>query len=334
MDEKSKNKRLFTFTLYAMLGSLLFLVIFEDITFKLFHIFVIVLYFAFLIALLNVFNKKIEEAEKNIYNKKLREIEKKYKYQNIEEWTNQKTKEIAQLKANEEFRKEFIGNVAHELKTPIFNIQGFISTLLDGAIDNPDVNIKYLERTDKNAQRLIAIVKDLDTISKLETGKLLATKSTFNFVEVVMEIFELLDVQSKEFGIKLVFTPPSKPIFVYADKEKITEVIQNLVLNSIIYGRKDGTTEVILHKKKKKLEVIVRDNGIGIAKKDQDHIFERFFRVDKSRSRERGGSGLGLSIVKHILDAHNQIITVESELNKKTVFKFSLELADEHNKTS
>ncbi len=247
---------------------------------------------------------------------------------NLAEWTKKTNKEIAELKANERFRKEFIGNVAHELKTPIFNIQGFVSTLLDGAINDPAVNIKYLERTDKNVLRLITLVKDLDTISKLETGIIKPDYNVFDVQELITDVFEILDVRAIEYGVKLE-TNAQKGYFVRADKEKIMEVIHNLVLNSIIYGRKNGITAVnISEKGTDKIVIEVKDNGIGIDSKHLSHIFERFYRVDKSRSRERGGSGLGLSIVKHIIDSHNQTIKVKSEIDVGTSFIFTLERAD------
>lgn len=256
-----------------------------------------------------------------------KKIQKNTRVETLEEITKKKTEEIAQLKANEQFRKEFIGNVAHELKTPIFNIQGFIATLLDGAIEDPNVNLKYLERSDKNVQRLIALVKDLDTISKLETGLIKPDYQEFDIVDVINDIFDVLELKANEFGVTLV-CKTNQPILVYADPEKITEVIHNLVLNSIIYGKKDGQTEVLISAKKKKIVISVKDNGIGISEKDQKHIFERFFRVDKSRSRERGGSGLGLAIVKHIIDSHQQKLSVESKVNEGTTFKFTLSKPD------
>jgi len=243
---------------------------------------------------------------------------------NIEEWTKQTEEEIAQLKANEQFRKEFIGNVAHELKTPIFNIQGFISTLQEGAINDPEVNLKYLDRTDKNLQRLITLVKDLDTISKLETGELKPDYSIFNIQDVIFEIFDILQEKAQSYQINLI-NNIDKPIYVKADKEKITEVIHNLTLNSIIYGKKNGTTTIDIEEKEDHIVIQLKDNGIGIEEKHLKHIFERFYRVDKSRSRERGGSGLGLSIVKHIIDTHNQKISVKSVLGEGTTFYFSLE---------
>ncbi len=261
------------------------------------------------------------------YKKMKKKYKKNLKLENLEEITKKKTEEIAQLKANEQFRKEFIGNVAHELKTPIFNIQGFISTLIDGALFDDNVNLRYLERTEKNIQRLIVIVKDLDTISKLETGVIIPDKQKFEVNEIVKDVFDVLELKSNDYGVELI-SDIKRKIYVYADKEKITEVIHNLVLNSIIYGRKNGRTIIYAKIKKKKVHISVKDNGIGISEKYQKHIFERFFRVDKSRSRERGGSGLGLSIVKHIIDAHNQKISVKSEKGVGTTFTFTLDKID------
>ena len=245
---------------------------------------------------------------------------------NIVQWTEKTAQEIEQLKANEQFRKEFIGNVAHELKTPIFNIQGFISTLLDGAINDPKVNVNYLERTDKNVQRLITLVKDLDTISKLETGQIKPDISEFDLFDVISEVIEILDIKALEYGVEIT-TNAHKGMFVSADREKINEVIHNLALNSIIYGQKEGITEILVEDNGTKFIVKVKDNGIGIDSKHLPHIFERFYRVDKSRSRERGGSGLGLSIVKHIIETHNEQITVESKVNQGTTFAFTLKKA-------
>lgn len=267
-----------------------------------------------------IFNEFQASNKTNISNKKPIDIE---------EWTKQTEEEIAQLKANEQFRKEFIGNVAHELKTPVFNIQGFISTLLEGAINDPEVNIKYLERTDRNVQRLLALVKDLDTISKLETGQLKPDYSIFNIKDVIDETFDILQEKAQAYKIRLI-NKITKPIFVKADKEKITEVLHNLLLNSIIYGKKEGFTEIDITEKENQITISIKDNGIGIEEKHLKHIFERFYRVDKSRSRERGGSGLGLSIVKHIIDTHNQKINVKSKIGEGTTFYFTLEKIKNH----
>jgi len=288
------------------------------------RILLVVIYFGGIYYAYSFFYSKFIVKE---FKKLKKKVQKEYTAENYEEITKKKSEEIAQLKENEQFRKEFIGNVAHELKTPIFNIQGFTLTLIDGAINDPEVNMKYLERTDKNVQRLIAIVKDLDTISKLETGILVPDFEIFDLREIVLDIFDVLEERAIEFGVKLT-SDFSGGSIVYADKEKITEVINNLVLNSIIYGKKDGETQVIVKEKRKRIVVMVKDNGIGISDHNQRHIFERFFRVDKSRSRERGGSGLGLAIVKHIIDSHKQTIEVNSKEGVGTTFTFTLEKAE------
>ncbi len=284
---------------------------------------ILFIFFTGVYFLLNYFIDNLE----NLYIKDLKikdnRTGKDIEAKNIAQWTEKTAQEIAQLKANEQFRKEFIGNVAHELKTPIFNIQGYVATLLDGAINDPDVNIKYLERTDKNVQRLITLVKDLDTISKLETGLIKPDISDFDLYDVISEVLEILEIKAYEYGVKIV-TNAKQGLFVSADREKINEVIHNLVLNSIIYGKKEGTTEILVFDKGKKYVVKVKDNGIGIDSKHLQHIFERFYRVDKSRSRERGGSGLGLSIVKHIIETHNEELSVESQVNYGTTFSFTL----------
>jgi len=285
---------------------------------------IVVIAFILVFFILKYYLKIVEFKSNEKFNKQEQLSNKNIKADNIEEWTKKTNKEIAQLRANEIFRKEFVGNVAHELKTPIFNIQGFVSTLIDGAINDSNVNIKYLERTDKNVLRLITLVKDLDTISQLETGKITLDYSDFDIYELIMEVFEMVEIRAIEYGVNLK-TKAKKGIKVHADKEKITEVIHNLVLNSIIYGTKNGITSVNIFEQKDKILIEVKDNGIGINSKHLNHIFERFYRVDKSRSRERGGSGLGLSIVKHIIDSHNQTIEVKSTMNSGTTFTFSLD---------
>ena len=313
----------FKYSFTVVFVAFIFLVIGVKIENNFLRFLLLLIFFVLIFFLIQNFIKKIDSFNTNEFRKKIKKIEKDLKHENIEEWTKKKTQEIAQLKANERFRKEFIGNVAHELKTPIFNIQGYTATLLEGAINDSEVNLKYLKRTDKNTQRLIAITKDLDTISKLETGVIIPEIQVFDLVQVINEVLDILETNSKEYNVSLIFEN-KESIFVNADKEKITEVIHNLILNSIIYGKKGGETEIIVKEKKKKAIVSVKDNGIGIDEKNLSHIFERFFRVDKSRSRERGGSGLGLAIVKHIIDSHNQSITVDSIVNKGTTFTFSL----------
>jgi two-component system, OmpR family, phosphate regulon sensor histidine kinase PhoR len=244
----------------------------------------------------------------------------------VMEWAKSKLEEIAVLKTNEKYRKEFLGDVSHELKTPLFNIQGYILTLIEGGLEDDEINMKYLKRTDKNINRLISIVKDLETIAKLETGERLLEYENFDIVKLITEVFDIHEIKGDEKKIKLKFDKkyPS-PIMVRADKKRISDVLSNLLVNSIIYGKDNGTTKIIIEQTDKNVLVSVEDNGIGIAEQYQQRVFERFFRVDKSRSKIQGGTGLGLSIVKHTIEAHNQSITLKSQINIGTKFTFSLE---------
>lgn len=243
----------------------------------------------------------------------------------VSNWSKKKTLEITQLKQLEKYRREFLGNVSHELKTPIFNIQGYISTLLDGALEDKNVNRQYLERAEKSINRLILIVNDLESISRLESGELKLEVQDFNIVKLIRESFELHELMASEMEIKLKFAHKfDKPVMVIADRKKIYEVINNLVTNSIKYGKRNGTTIVDLHDMDESIMVEITDNGIGIAEKDIPRIFERFYRTDKSRSREKGGTGLGLAIVKHIIEAHKQIINVSSKKGEGSTFTFTL----------
>jgi len=251
----------------------------------------------------------------------LKEIDKQFM-----QWANSKLKEISELKANEKFRKEFLGNVSHELKTPLFNIQGYISTLIDGGLEDESINMKYLQHSEKNINRLISIVHDLETISALESGDKKLDYKKFNIYELIEEVVTMHEIRAKHKGIMLkIKSKLSKNILVIADKKGIADVLSNLVINSIIYGKENGETLITIEEIDGKIWISVSDNGIGINKENIMRIFERFYRVDKSRSKIQGGTGLGLSIVKHIIEAHNQKIKVQSTLNKGTTFSFSLE---------
>lgn len=245
----------------------------------------------------------------------------------IEKFAHDKKIEIDTLKIREEYRKEFLGNVSHELKTPLFTVQGYIHTLLDGAMEDSKVRKKYLNRAAKGVERLIYIIKDLDLITKLEIGNLHLEFEEFDIVELIRSVFDLLEMKAAKKGIALVFdTNYPDPIMVRADKEKIQQVLTNLVVNSIKYGHEDGTTEVSVENLiKNKLIIRVTDNGEGIAEQHLTRLFERFYRVDKSGSRKEGGSGLGLAIVKHIIEAHNEKIYVESVVDVGSEFSFTLE---------
>jgi len=247
----------------------------------------------------------------------------------IDKYAKDKKLEIETLKVREEYRKEFLGNVSHELKTPLFTVQGYILTLLDGAIDDKKIRKRYLNRASKGVERLIYIVKDLDMITKLEVGDLSLNKESFDVVELVKNVFDLLEMKALKKKITLTFDMEYKDlVMVYADKERIEQVLTNLVVNSIKYGREKGTTEVSIENLiKNKVIVRITDNGEGIAEEHLSRIFERFYRVDKSGSRKEGGSGLGLSIVKHIIEAHDERIYIESEQEVGSEFSFSMEKA-------
>ncbi len=262
-------------------------------------------------------------------DKLLKDIEEKDIIQDVHNdvmtWARRKTKEISQLRQLEKYRREFLGNVSHELKTPIFNIQGYILTLLDGGLEDDNINRLYLERTEKSVNRMITIVNDLESISRLEAGELKLEYTRFNIVKMIREAFEDHEIHSEERGISLKFAKSiDKAIYVIADKKRIQEVINNLIDNSIKYGRQGGETIVDFHDMEENILVEFIDNGIGISDKDLPRLFERFFRADKSRSRKMGGTGLGLSIVKHIIEAHSQTINVQSKINKGSSFTFTL----------
>ena len=235
--------------------------------------------------------------------------------------------EYTEMKKRESFRREFIGNLAHEIKTPLFTTQSYILTLLDGAIDDKSVNKKYLKTASKAVERLNLIVKDLDLITKIESGESNLNKTKFDIIDLVNNIFEMLEFSAKKKNIRFTVEKESDlNTKVNADKEKIEQVLTNLIDNSVKYGKENGTTEVVVQNlNESKTIVRITDNGFGLEEENYTRIFERFFRVDKSGNRNSGGSGLGLSIVKHIIDAHDEKIYVESELGVGSEFSFSLE---------
>jgi two-component system phosphate regulon sensor histidine kinase PhoR len=243
-------------------------------------------------------------------------------------YAQNRTKEIKKLRRLEKYRKEFLGNVSHELKTPIFNIQGYILTLLDGGLEDQEINREYLERTERSVNRMITIIEDLESIARLETGELKLEWEDFDIVQVIRDVFDMQEMNASKYGIPLVYDKSyDKSVKVHADKKRITEVLNNLIINSIYYGNQGGTTTINIEEMGENILVDVTDTGIGISEEDIPRIFERFYRTDKSRSRDRGGTGLGLSIVKHIIEAHNQTITARSELGVGTSFSFTLKKA-------
>lgn len=247
----------------------------------------------------------------------------------VKDFVKDKQIEIAHLTERDSFRKDFLGNVSHELKTPLFTVQGYILTLLEGAINNKEIRTKYLQRASNGVDRLTAIVKDLDMIAKLEMDGLKMNKSTFNILELIQKVIDLLEMKAKKRNITLHFNQVYEfPIFVNADKERIEQVLINLIVNAINYGKNGGVTTLSIENfDTDKVLVKVADNGEGIKQQHLARLFERFYRVDRSRSREQGGSGLGLSIVKHIVEAHNETILLKSTFGEGSEFSFTLEKA-------
>lgn len=244
----------------------------------------------------------------------------------VSEWAEQQKEELNKYKAWAEYRRNFVGDISHELKTPIFNIQGYLHTLLDGALEDPAVNKNFLKKAANNLERLHTIVEDLEAISRLESGELILEIQSFDIQELVQEVFEDLEIKAAQRNITLEFKDGAAQNFkVQADRESIRQVLTNLISNSIKYGKEDGRTRVGFYDMDKNILIEVADNGLGIPKKHINHVFDRFYRVDKSRSRERGGSGLGLSIVKHTIEAHKQTINVRSTPGLGSTFGFTLQ---------
>jgi two-component system phosphate regulon sensor histidine kinase PhoR len=244
----------------------------------------------------------------------------------MQEYVQGKRIEIKNLTERDSFRKDFLGNVAHELKTPLFTVQGYILTLIEGAINDKLIRDKYLGRANKGVDRLVAIVKDLDMIAKLETEGLHMNIEVFNIIDLIQNVFDLLEMRSKKRNITLQFDKIYEfPVFVKADKERIEQVLINLIVNSIKYGKTNGITNVGIESySESKFIIKIIDNGEGIKQEHIPRLFERFYRVDQSRSREQGGSGLGLSIVKHIIEAHHETMLINSTFKKGSEFSFTL----------
>ena len=248
--------------------------------------------------------------------------------QDVMDWAQERVQEISQLKEQEIFRKEFIGNLAHELKTPVFNIQGYILTLLEGALEDPDHNRKFLIKAAKNVDRMAGLIDDLDVITKIEGGSLELELRQFNLTSLVVDVMDQLEQRAKRAGIEVEFVDENRRnVEVIGDAPKIEQVVTNLISNSLRYGKEGGKTEVRFYDMDEQMLVEVADDGIGMSEEHLPRIFERFNRVDKSRSRNAGGSGLGLSIVKHIIEAHGQTISVRSTQGKGSTFAFTLQKA-------
>jgi len=249
----------------------------------------------------------------------------------VQKFAKIKQQQIKKLTLQENYRREYLGNISHELKTPLFTVQGYLLTLQDGAVSDKKIRKKFIERANKGVERLISIVKDLDLISKLESADLNLNLQVFNIVELVKDTFDLLEMEANKRNISLFLDRHyDHPIWVLADEERIEQVLTNLIVNSIKYGKINGTTTISIGSSgENKVLVKVIDNGEGIKEEFQSRIFERFYRVDQSRSRDQGGSGLGLSIVKHIIEAHSEQIFVKSKYLRGSEFSFTLEKAED-----
>lgn len=244
----------------------------------------------------------------------------------VKEWAGAKKNEIELLKKQEQFRREFLSNVSHEFKTPLFAIQGYIETLKDCLIDDPETAVRFLQKAENNVERLSYLINDLDSISKLETGEIPINYEKFDIVLLTKEVMESMEDKAKKRGIRLFFKDKyMHPAFVRADREKIRQVLINLISNSMKYSKENGSTSLKIFELHDQFLIEVTDDGIGIDEKHLPRLFERFYRIDSHRSREVGGTGLGLAIVKHILEAHEQIISVRSTLQIGTTFAFTLE---------
>ncbi len=290
-------------------------------------------WFVFKYVVRNFINSRIQTIYKTIYNLKdyhsgdgsesgddlLQKMERE-----VTDWMKNRSNEIEDLKKLEHYRREFLGNVSHELKTPIFNIQGYIATLLDGGLEDPNINRNYLERAEKSVERMINIIDDLEAISRLESGEMILEKDNFDIPELAKEIIDALEMKASDRKIKVHFKENYKGLKVFADKDRIRQVITNLIVNSLKYGKEGGETEIRFYDLDDNILIEISDNGIGIAKEHLPRLFERFYRVDKGRSREQGGTGLGLAIVKHILEAHGQTINVRSSEGVGSTFSFTL----------
>lgn len=246
--------------------------------------------------------------------------------EDVEAWAKQRRREVDVLRRNENYRKEFLQNLSHEFKTPVFAIQGYIDTLLNGALENPEVNRRFLEKAAKNAERLANLIQDLDAISKLERGELKLAKNNFIIQDVIREAFESLSLKAEQAGIDFSFKKGcEKPVAVYADKDKIQQVVSNLIDNAIKYGKSEGhIVASVYNTDEKTILVEISDNGIGIPERYLDRVFERFYRTSGGRNKDVKGSGLGLAICKHIIEAHGQTIHVRSKEDVGTTIGFTL----------
>lgn len=246
----------------------------------------------------------------------------------VADWADEKIREVKDLRSAENYRREFIGNLAHELKTPVFNIQGYIESLLDTELNDVELNRKFLDRANTSCERMVDLLKDLDQIAKIESGNMPLDLSRFDVVKLAKETVDMLETEARERNVELKLRNANeKPIMVEADRKRVQQVFVNLLVNSIAYGKEGGETRVRFYDMDDNVLIEIADDGLGIASEHLPRLFERFYRVDKSRSRNEGGSGLGLAICKHIIDSHSQSISVRSTEGVGSTFAFTLKKA-------
>jgi len=350
LDKNSKiSSKVFKLTLVStLICALILLAVFKlsnfqvNISYFILSVFIyfvttfISLYYFYYVQIAGNINSLSEKIRERFLSKEipkkhnpLEEIDSLVELENrVDDLIESREKELLQIENLDSYRKEYLGNVSHELKTPVFNIQGYVDTLLNGGLDDPNINLDYLKRAEKSIDRLINIIDDLETITQLETGDLHLDIDSFDIAALCKEIYKAMELAAAKRNIKLELSKKyDKPILVKADKFRIRQVLVNLITNSIKYGKDNGTTEIALSYLNNDVIIEVSDNGQGIESKHLPRIFERFYRVDKGRSREQGGTGLGLAIVKHIIDIHKKSIIAESEQGVGTKFTFSLSAA-------
>jgi len=299
----------------------------------------IISYFGFLIAIEQFIYKKIKLIYRTIHSLKLNKDDALSDFslskdiisqvsQEVIDWDKKNKLEIERLKDMESYRRDFVGNVSHELKTPIFNIQGYLLTLIEGGLYDEKINMDYLTRANKSVDRMIALIEDLDIISKLESGVIEMSLKKINIIDLTQDVFSSLEIKASEKNIKLsIQNTLNKTVWVMADADKINQVLVNLIVNSIKYGKEGGETKVKFYDLDENILVEVADNGQGIDEKHHKRLFERFYRTDRGRARDSGGTGLGLAIVKHIIEAHHQTINLRSTVDVGSTFSFTLKKA-------
>lgn len=345
--KKIKTPKTFSFVV-ASIVSIVFVIIFSLLNWLFLNIFSIYICFLALIisllasyTLIYIFLERLITSKIRLLYRVIHSNDSKYKNLNLNmnedvlgetereviKWGKKKSEEIDKLKEQEVFRREFLGNLAHELKTPIFSIQGYILTLLEGGLEDKKMNRIFLERANRGVDRMTRLVEDLDMVTEIGSRRIILNQTSVEIVSLIKDVLDSFEIKAKDKKIKLSINSDFETKNVFCDKDKIEQVVINLINNSINYGNKNGETKVKIFDAEDHVFIEIADNGIGIEEKHFNRLFERFYRVDKSRSRDEGGTGLGLSIVKHIVEAHKQKIGVRSKLGEGSVFYFSLKKA-------